>query len=250
MKTPFKTASVLMLAAASMLVLSACAAPALAQTTTPTAPTDQPHTISVTGSGTAYGAPDIATAQIGVQTRDADAVKATGSNSTKMAAIIAALKAQGVQEKDIQTTNFSVSAQQDVDASGQPKGTITFIVDNTVNITIRDLTKVGEVLSASVDAGANNIYGVSYSVADQAALEAAARDKAMSDAKARAAQLAKDAGTTLDGPITISESINNGPVPFYAARDAVAPSAAGVSVPTQSGQVSVQIQVSVTYQMH
>ena len=131
MKTPFKTASVLMLAAASMLVLSACAAPALAQTTTPTAPTDQPHTISVTGSGTAYGAPDIATAQIGVQTRDADAVKATSSNSTKMAAIIAALKAQGVQEKDIQTTNFSVSAQQDVDASGQPKGTITFIVNNT-----------------------------------------------------------------------------------------------------------------------
>ena len=66
MKTPFKTVSVLMLAAASMLVLSACAAPALAQTTTPPAPTDQPHTISVTGSGTAYGAPDIATAQIGI----------------------------------------------------------------------------------------------------------------------------------------------------------------------------------------
>ncbi len=250
MKTPFKTASVLMLAAASMLVLSACATPALAQTATPTAPTDQPHTISVTGSGTAYGAPDIATAQIGVQTHDADAVKATSSNSTKMAAIIAALKAQGVQEKDIQTTNFSVSAQQDVDASGQPKGTITFIVNNTVNITIRDLSKVGEVLSASVDAGANNIYGVSYGVADQAALEAAARDKAMADAKARAAQLAKDAGTALDGPITISESINNGPVPFYAARDSIAPNAAGVSVPTQSGQVSVQIQVNVTYQMH
>ena len=72
----------------------------------------------------------------------------------------------------------------------------------------------------------------------------------MADAKARAAQLAKDAGTTLDGPITISESINNGPVPFYAARDSIAPSAAGAPVPVQSGQVSVQIQVSVTYQMH
>ena len=112
-----------------------------------------------------------------------------------------------------------------------------------------DATQVGVVLSASVDAGANNIYGVSYAVADQAALEATARDKAMADAKARAAQLAKDAGTTLDGPITISESFNNGPVPFYAARDAVAaPSSA--PVPVQSGQVSVQIQVSVTYQMH
>ena len=250
MKTPFKTVSVLMLAAASMLVLSACAAPALAQTTTPPAPTDQPHTISVTGSGTAYGAPDIATAQIGVQTRNADAVKATSDNSAKMTAIITALKAQGIPEKDIQTTNFSVSAQQDVDTNGQPKGTITFTVDNTVSITIRDLTKVGEVLSTSVDAGANNIYGVSYAVADQAALEATARDKAMADAKARAAQLAKDAGTTLDGPITISESFSSGPIPYYAARDAMAPSAVGAPVPVQSGQVSVQIQVNVTYQMH
>ena len=250
MKRTFTSISVLVLAAASLLVLSACAAPALAQTSTPPAASDQPHTIAVTGSGTAYGAPDIATAQIGVQTRDADAVKATSDNTAKMTAIIAALKAQGVQEKDIQTSNFSVSAQQDVDASGQPKGTITFIVDNTVNITVRDLSKVGAVLSASVDAGANNIYGVSYSVADQAALESQARDQAMADAKARAAQLAKDAGTTLDGPITISEAVNNGPVPFYAARDSFAPQASGAPVPVQSGQISVQIQVNVTYQMH
>src|SRR4051794_29509459 len=112
MKTSFKSVSVLMLAAASMLVLSACAAPALAQAPVQTATpgvTDQPHTISVTGAGTAYGAPDIATAQIGVQTRDADAVKATSDNTAKMTAIIAALKTQGIQEKDIQTTNFSVS---------------------------------------------------------------------------------------------------------------------------------------------
>jgi len=250
MKRSLTSISVLMLAAASMLVLSACASPALAQTSTPPAASDQPHTIAVTGSGTAYGTPDIATAQIGVQTRDADAVKATSDNTTKMTAIITALKAQGIQEKDIQTSNFSVSAQQDVDSSGQPRGTITFIVDNTVNITVRDLTKVGAVLSASVEAGANNIYGVSYSVADQATLEAAARDKAMADAKTRAAQLAKDAGTTLDGPITISEVINNGPIPFFGARDMVAPQASGAAVPVQSGQISVQIQVNVTYQMH
>lgn len=249
MQRSIKTVSILMLAAAGMLVLSGCASPALAQTSTPSPATDQSHTISVTGAGTAYGVPDIATAQIGVQTRDPDAVKATGANTTKMTAIINALKAQGIQEKDIQTTNFSVSAQQDVDASGQPKGTMTFIVENTVNITVRDLSKVGEVLSASVDAGANNIYGVSYSVADQSGLEAKARDQAMADAKARATQLAKDAGTTLDGPITISENVNNGPSPYFAGRGAaMAPSSA--PVPVQSGQISVQIQVNVTYQMH
>jgi uncharacterized protein YggE len=267
MKRSFTLGSMLALAAIGMLTLSACASPALAQTTgpativasapatilppTPAAPTDQPHTISVTGSGTVLGTPDIATAQIGVQTRDADATKAVAANTTKMTAIIAALKAQGIAEKDIQTTNFSVSAQQDVDANGQPKGTMTFIVDNTVDITVRDLTKVGVVLSASVDAGANNIYGVSYSVADHSALEAQARDAAMADAKARATQLAKDAGTVLDAPISISESISNGPTPYFA-RDAVpgVASAASAPVPVQSGQISVQIQVNVTYQMH
>jgi uncharacterized protein YggE len=256
MKRSFNLSSILTLAAIGLLALSACASPALAQTslppTTPSptvaAPTGEPHTISVTGSGTATGTPDIATAQIGVQTRDADATKAVGANTTKMTAIIAALKAQGIAEKDIQTTNFSVSAQQDVDASGKPTGTMTFIVDNTVSITVHDLTKVGAVLSASVDAGANNIFGVSYSVADQSALEAQARDSAMADAKARATQLAKDAGTTLDGPITISDSISNGPEPVYA-RGAVA-MAASAPVPVQSGQISVQIQVNVTYQMH
>lgn len=253
MKRSFTLASVLMLTAIGLLALSACASPALAQTVAPPTPTDQsqaqPHTIVVTGSGTAMGAPDIATAQIGVQTRDADAVKAVSANTTKMTAIIAALKAQGIDEKDIQTANFSVSAQQDVDANGQPKGTMTFIVDNTVNITVRDLSKVGQVLSASVDAGANNIYGVSYSVADRTALEAQARDAAMADAKARATQLAKDAGTTLDAPITISEVVSNGPIPFAfdRAAGAVAQSA---PVPVQSGQISVQIQVDVTYQMH
>lgn len=250
MKRQFTPVAVLLLAAMGMLMLSACASPALAQTSTPTAPSDQPHTITVTGSGTAYGAPDIATAQIGVQTRDADAVKAVSANTTKMTAIIAALKAQGIDEKDIQTTNFSVSAQQDVDANGQPKGTMTFIVDNTVNITVRDLSKVGQVLSASVDAGANTIYGVAYSVADQSALEGQARDKAMADAKARAAQLAKDAGTILDGPITISEVVNNpGPI-FYGARSAAVAAPSSAPVPVQSGQISVQIQVNVTYQMH
>src|SRR5579859_3802103 len=248
MKRSVTPVTILMLAAIGMLALSACASPALAQTVTPPAPTDQPHTISVTGTGTASGAPDTATAQIGVQTHDPDAVKAVNGNTTKMTAIIAALKAQGIADKDIQTTNFSVSAQQDVDASGHPTGTITFNVDNTVSITIHDLTKVGQVLSASVDAGANNIYGVSYSVADQAALAAQARDQAMADAKARATQLAKDAGTTLDGPITISEQVTSSPEPFFGARAAMAPSSA--PVPVQSGQISVQIQENVTYQMH
>jgi uncharacterized protein YggE len=243
MLRPFKPVSILLLAAIGMLALSACAAPAA--DAADGIPADTPHTISVTGSGTAYSAPDTATAQVGVQTRDADPAKAVSANTEKMQGIIAALKAQGIDEKDIQTTNFSVSAQQEYDPQGQPNGKITFVVDNMVSITVRDISKVGPVLSAVVDAGANNIFGVSFSSADQTGLEAQARDKAMADARARADQLAKAAGVSIDTVLSISENISGGPIPFYAARDSGA--AAGAPVPVQGGQIQVQIQVSVVY---
>jgi len=109
MLRPYKPVSILLLAAVGMLALSACAAPAA--NAADGIPADTPHTISVTGSGTAYSAPDTASAQVGVQTRNDDPAAAVSANTEKMTAIIAALKGQGIEEKDIQTTNFSVIAE-------------------------------------------------------------------------------------------------------------------------------------------
>ena len=243
MNRSVKSISILVSALLGLAVLSGCAAPAaLAQT----ASNPPSHTISVTGSGLAYGVPDIAVAQIGVQSRNPDPAAALDDANAKMTAIMAALKELGVADKDVQTSDFSVYAQQDIDPqTGQAKGTITYIVDNTVSITMRDLTKVGQVLGQVVAAGANNIYGVSYMVADQSKLEAEARDKAMADAKARAEQLAKAAGVSLDQPLTISE-YQNGPVPLV--HTDLAQSAAGAkAVPVSSGQIQVNMQINVTY---
>jgi len=239
-----KSISVFFSALLGLALLAGCAAP-IAEAQQPV--TNPPsHTISVTGSGQAYGAPDTAVAQIGVQSRNSDPAAALADANAKMTAIMAALKELGVADKDIQTSNFSVYAQQDVDSqTGQAKGTITYVVDNTVSITMHDLTKVGQMLGNVVTAGANNIYGVSYIVADQSKLEAEARDKAMADAKARAEDLAKAAGVTLDQPMTISE-FSNGPQPMMAANLARG-AAAAPSVPVASGQVQVNIQVNVTY---
>ena len=243
MNRTFKLISIVMSAGLGLAMLSACATPpAQAQAT----PSQTPHTISVTGSGIAYGAPDIAVAQIGVQSRNPEPTAALNDANAKMAAILAALKDLGVADQDIQTSNFSVYAQQDVDPqTNQSKGTITYVVDNTVSITVRDLTKVGDVLGKVVSAGANNIYGVTYQVSDQSKLEAEARDKAMADAKARAEQLAKIAGVTLDQPMTINEYTN---VPAPAAKMDFAASAAGAgSVPVSAGQIQVNLQVNITY---
>ena len=243
MNRTVKVVSVFMFAVLGLATLSGCATPVVQAQT---APAETPHTISVVGNGVAYGTPDIAVAQIGVQSRNAEPGAALDDANTKMAAIIAALKELGVAEKDIQTSNFSVYAQQDVDPqTGQSKGTITYIVDNTVSITMRDLTKVGDVLSKVVAAGANNIYGVDFSVADQTKLEAEARDKAMADAKARAQQLAQLAGVTLDKPMTVSES-SNVPMPV-AMRDYAVGAGASKAVPVSSGQIQVNLQVNITY---
>jgi len=235
--------SVLMLAAVGMLTLSACAAPASASQQ---AATDQPRTITVSGNGISYAKPDIAVAQVGVETHGADPAKVVGDNTTKMNALVAALKQLGIEDKDIQTSNFSVYAQQNYDNDGKPTD-FTYVADNIVTITVRDLSKVGDTLAKAVDAGANNISGISFSVADQTTLEGEARDKAVADAKTRAEQLAKAAGVTLGAPISISESSAVVPMPLsFNVRDA-AGSVAQAAVPVQGGQIQVNLQVSITY---
>ena len=221
--------------------MSACGTPVAGSSDTP-----QTHTISVTGNGIAYGTPDIAIASVGVQTRNENPGAAVSDNTSKMNAIIAALKELGIEDKDIQTTNFSVYAQQNYDPSGQATN-ITYVADNTVNVTVRDLNKVGDTLGKAVAAGANNIYGVSFSVSDRSKLEAEARDKAMADAKARAEQLAKAAGVTLGEPMSIGE-YTSGPAPYAAdVRSLGVGGGGGAPVPVSTGQIQVSLQVSVTY---
>jgi hypothetical protein len=228
----------ILIAALAALALTACSV------TAPAA--EQPHTINVTGYGAAYGAPDIATAQIGVETRNADPARAVSANTEKMNAVIAAIKKLGVEDKDIQTTNFSVYAQQNYDANGQPTD-ITYVVTNTVSVTVRDLNKVGEVLGKATAAGANSVNGVSFSVSEAAALEAEARGNAMADAKARAGQLADAAGVALDKPLSISEYTIT-PVYYDGGKQLLALEAGGgAPVPISTGQYQVTVQVSVTY---
>jgi uncharacterized protein YggE len=245
MSTHFSFRSLLLAGALGLGLLTAACAPVA---TVPAAsPAGDRNTISVTGSGLAYGTPDVASVQIGVQSRNTDPKAAVADNTQRANALIDALKALGIDAQDLQTSNFSVSAQQDYDpATGQSRGTFTYVVDNTLTVTVRDLGKLGDVLSQAVEAGANNIYGVSFSVSDPAKLEAEAREKAMADAKARAEALAQAAGVTLGGPITISEYVSAPPVPGPIFRAEVASAA---PVPVQTGQMQVSLQVSVTYEI-
>jgi uncharacterized protein YggE len=120
-------------------------------------------------------------------------------------------------------------------------------VNNQVNVTVRDVAKLGDVLDKTVAAGANNIYGVNFSVDDTSKLEADARAKAIADAKARAENLAKLTGVTLGDVLSVSEVIGGASPIFEGARASVAMGLGGGGAPIQPGELEVNMNVQVTY---
>jgi len=204
----------------------------------------QGRTITVVGGGTASGAPDRATAQLGIETQSTTPDQATRANNDQMTKLIAALKAAGIDEQDIQTTNYSVYTEQRFKPeTGEATGEIIYHASASVSVIIRDISQVGMVLDKAVAAGANNISGVSFSVADTTKLEASAREKAVADARARAADLARLFGVEVGDVATISEVVTNSPVPMYDRATGMG----GGGAPIQPGQLSISTQLQVTF---
>ena len=133
---------------------------AVAQDATPTAST--PATVSVSGTGIVTIEPDTASVVVGVNIIEATLSEAQAKATTQMMAVIEALKAAGIDEKDIQTVNYSVNIIQDYDQNGNPATIRGFQVSNQVNVTVRNLDKLGSILDTVVAQGANAIYGVTF----------------------------------------------------------------------------------------
>ena len=222
----------------SALVLSACGiAPA------------QVRTLSVSGNGTVFLTPNIAYIYIGVHTDDPDLANAVSKNNNQAQALVDALKNAGIDGKDIQTSNFSIYTNSNGGfdkMTGQAVANGTYYsVDNTVYVTVRDLSMMGKVLNTAVGAGANNINSITFDVADKTAAMAQARQKAMTNASDLAAELAKTAGVKLGEIQNVSYS-DNSPMPYYGMGGGGA-SAPNASVPIQPGQTQISVTVSVTY---
>lgn len=243
MSTRISRLSVLLLAGLALALVSACAPPQ-------TFGQDRNfRTINVNGSGVVYGSPDIATADISVVSRNEDVKAASDENTRLMAAVTAALRGLGVADQDFRTSNYGISIEREIGPEGQPTGPRTYVITNTMTVTFRDLSIVGEGLQAAITAGANQIANINFALEDSSDLAAQAREKAMADARARADQLAQAAQVEIDRPYNINESYILVPqlrqdIGFGGgAIEAAAP----VPVPVESGQIMVQVDVNVTY---
>lgn len=235
MRTKLFIPTILLIAA---VAVSACSATVqLGQT--------QPRTINVTGNAQVILAPDIAYISIGVHSEAKSAAEAVASNNSQTQAVIDAIKGQGVDAKDIQTTNFSVYQQEKFAPTGESLGTF-FMTDNTVYVTMRDITKIGDILDAAINAGANTIYGISFDVQDKEAALATGRDQSMTDAQAQAEALAIAAGVTL-GDVQSISYYSSSPSPIYYDNKAAGMGGGGASVPISAGQLTLTVSVSVVY---
>jgi uncharacterized protein YggE len=220
------------------LFLTACSSQATNST---------PSGLSVTATGSVYLVPDVVDIDLGVQTQSSSIGNAVSTNNRLSAAVLAALTGQGISSSDIQTTYFSVSPQQMYDNTGAPTGQVTYWVDNTVHVRLRQPDKLGDVLQAAIAAGANNVQGVTYSVADPSQAQAEARQKAIDLAKARAHLLASAAGATLGEVQSINSSVGLPGPRTSGATAAEAPAAS--NVPVSPGSLEVQVQVTMTYSL-
>ena len=152
-----------------------------------------------------------------------------------------------IADKDIQTRNFSVYPQQQYDNTGQLTG-ITYVVDNTVFVTIHDLDTLGDVLDAAVSAGANSINNVQFDVADRSAALSEARQAAVENAQTQAQELADAAGVGLGPLMSIQAYGSNYPIPLFDGRGGAGMMEAAAAVPVSpAGQMVVSVEVNLVY---
>ncbi len=194
--------------------------------------------------------PDIAGISAGVSTEARTAVEAMRMNAREMTAVIARIKALGIDEKDIQTTGINLNARYDYDRTSQRQIFRGYQVSNRVSVKLRGVERTGEVLDALVAAGATDINGPNFSVDDDTAAKAQARKAAMETARERAMEYASWSGYSGLRLLEINESVRSSqPRPMMRAMAADAEAIEVQSTPVQPGMVATGVTVSVKYEM-
>jgi hypothetical protein len=206
--------------------------PALAQSETPA--------ISVTGEATISVPPDQARVEAGVTSNGKTAREASEANNVTMGQVLLALKAAGIDGKDIQTSRLSLQPQSAPNHS--TNAIVGYRASNQVTVRLRDVTKVASTIDLLVGAGANDIGGINFTVSNASKLLDDAREQAVADARRKAEIYARATGVTLGAPISISEA--SSPGPLFRAR---LPIGMATTAPIAQGEETLQVTVSMSW---
>jgi len=270
---PLRAASTAWLAAGlaaglPLAAATAAARPAIAQQApvTGTAP-NADEGIVVQGTGEVSAKPDIARVTLGVETRNAEAARAAEENATRTDAVIRAIRAAGVAEKDVQTSGYNLFRTEEnvgVEAGAfggaessaaspqarpqQQRRRVVYVATNTVRVTVRKVADAGKMIDAAVKAGANVAGGIDFDFADPKPLEDEALRLAMEDAARKGKVLARAAGYGSLRLANVAEQGASIPRPFFGGV-AMASERADMAPPTriEPGEQKVVARITVRY---
>ncbi|HKJ86636.1 MAG TPA: SIMPL domain-containing protein [Spirochaetia bacterium] len=211
---------------------------------------ETPDTVTVVGRGELFAEPDQATITVGVQLYNESAQAASAELRDRMEAVIDAIRTLGIPERRIQTTNYSIFFERDYQASpqtrttdGRPAG--VYRVENMVRVSLDDTALAARTVETAIEAGANQLYGIGFSLSDPGLIEAQARELAMQDARERAEQLASLSGRSVGRVIEVTELV--GSSPGYAEARGMAAGMGGG--PVEPGATRYSASVQVTYEL-
>jgi uncharacterized protein YggE len=231
------------------------------------------NTISVSGHGEQLAVPDIATFTFSVVSDKATVADAQADATAKINAVTDYLKSAGVDTKDVQTSDYSVSPQYQYQNAVCPqmapasvngsvssgstaycppgKQTLTgYEVRQTTTVKVRDTTKAGTLLAGVGDKGATEVSGLNFTFDNPDMAQGQARDKAIADAKTKADTLAKSLGVSLVRVVSFTENGSGSPRPIMYSMGASSDSSAKAVAPQIStGQNTVTDDVSITYEI-
>ena len=201
--------------------------------------------ISVSGTGRVSVQPDVADLRLGVNVSRMTVDEARNDAASTMAAILDAVAKAGVAKKDVRTSLLSVQPRYEY-RDNEPPRLAGYELANVVEVTVRNLAKLGDVVDGSLKAGATSMDSLSFRLDDPSAAEKQARTLAMAQARSRADVLAEAGGLTITGVADVSEGGAMPPRP-YAAKAERMMLAADASTPVETGSLEVAVTVSVTY---
>lgn len=207
----------------------------------------QGTTLTLSATGQVQRTPDFATVSAGVVTQATAADAAMRENATRMTAVLAALKAAGIAERDIQTSRVTLEPQYRYEQNQAP-AIIGYQANNSVTVKLRDLAKLGRVLDALIGQGANQINGPSFGIEHPESAYAQARQNAVHAAMEQANTYATALGVKVRRIVSISEGGSRENLPIPMARLAAAPMAADAT-PIASGETALSVRIDVVFEL-
>lgn len=202
------------------------------------------HTVSVSGEGRILGRPDVGQVDLSVISDAVTVAAAQKDNTGKMDKIIKVMKDLGIKEEDLKTVSYNISPRYQYSAG---KSTIIgYEVTQTLEVKIRDLDKVGEILGQAATLGANQVGSLIFTFDDPGKLKAEARQKAIASAQQKADDLTASLGVKLGKLTSFSENISAEPTLFYAKEGM----GGGGGPQIETGQNEIVVNVTLGYEIY